>query len=104
MNTKIEAYEIAKKTIEAAGFKTSGFGAHDAEFTGIEANHINLSLQTKLDWEGKVYRLSLRASISHMGGDPTPEELKADAEEISRAASLMEKFNALHLAYAAETY
>ena len=104
MNTKIEAYEIAKKTIEAAGFKTSGFEAHDAGFTSIEAQHLNMRVLADLDWDARKYTLRLKASINHMGGDPTPEELKADAEEISRAASLMEKFNALHLAYAVETY
>ena len=72
----------------------------------IKSDNLNISLVAETDYDksdmkaGKVWmRVLAAASVSKMGGNPTPDELLAVANEIARGAHLVEDIQNMNLSF-----
>ena len=73
-----------------------------SKFYEIRSKYVNFTVledYSKSDWQNRIMRCSLtiKASISTMGGNPTVEELMKAGEDIRNAARLMEKINGMDI-------
>ena len=69
-------------------------------------NYINIQIfqnnnLEKTDWENRIACISIEAwaSVSRMGGNPTPEELLKAADEIARGAKFTAELLSMGLSY-----
>ena len=55
----------------------------------------------KTDWEKRIGHIDIEAcaSVSRMGGNPTPEELLKAAEEVAKGAKFANEINGMGLSY-----
>ena len=72
------------------------------EFYMVKAEYVNFTVHSSWEnssWEDMIERrsISLSASISRMGGNMTVDDLRAAADEISRAAAFVEKVNEMKI-------
>ena len=72
----------------------------------IKSDNLNISLVAETDYDksdmkaGKVWmKVFAAASVSKMGGNPTPDELLAVANEIARGAHLVEEIQNMNLSF-----
>jgi hypothetical protein len=72
----------------------------------IKSDNINISLVAEMDYDksdmkaGKAWmKVIAAASISKMGGNPTPDELLTAANEIARGAHLVEEIQNMNLSF-----
>lgn len=85
----------AKATKYGFNFRKNNFATLGFEIVADE-HVVNINLHE--DWELKceekqvIHHIKVTASISQMGGNPTPQELLAQAKLIERAAKLYEDF------------
>lgn len=96
--TRQRINEIIKDFAENTpfGVKTGWHGF--AEYTGENLNFFT-EVETHFDLKEQIVtnKVSMRASVCRMGGNPTPEELIAVADEIRRGADLVRCINAFEL-------
>ena len=93
-----EFNSIIREQSEAFGFKTEQMNY--SRFLVIKSEEVNFMVHEKdagSDWKNCTSRdgLTMGASVRKMGGSPTVEELLKTADEIKRAALLVEKINSL---------
>ena len=86
--------ELGKKY----GFEVRGSSM--SEFYEICSEEVNFSISRHndgSDWENRIYRgrITVTASVRKMGGSPTVEELLHTADEIARAARLVQEINSM---------
>lgn len=108
-NTIEEINAIIKEEAESAGFavyreKYDGYG-----LLHIDAENLNVFTEVSLDdhfdfdnLDGSytIGKVSFRASVNNMGGNPTPDELISMADEITECARLVARLNAIGLEFA----
>lgn len=108
-NTIEEVNAIIKEEAEAAGFtvyedKLNGYG-----LLRINAENLNVFTEVSfddhfdfdnLDNSYTIGKVSFRASVNNMGGNPTPDELMSMADEITECARLVARLNAIGLEFA----
>ena len=100
--TKSVAIEKIANTAKQYGFKVK-----ETEYyrfgINIEAENLNILIVENIRWNIAdrtiTTEIKLHASISRMGGNPTAIELVKAADEISRAALLMETVNGWNLEF-----
>ena len=101
-----EVNAIIREEVEDTGFEvTSGDGWG---IVGIKAKNLNVftetDVETNFDMEDAVGcfigKVSFRASINNMGGNPTPEELEDAGFEIVEMARMIARLNAMNLEFA----
>ena len=89
INNIIEALAKSNRFETRIGYH--GFGEFIAE-------NLNFFTEVKSEWNMEertvTSKVSMRVSISRMGGNPTTDELFAVADEIRRGASIVDCFNA----------
>lgn len=73
-----------------------------SQYYEVRSKYVNFTIledYRKSDWQNRIARrsLTMRASISTMGGNPTVEELLKAGEDIQNAARLMEKINGMDI-------
>lgn len=93
-----EFNSIIREQSAAFGFKTEQMNY--SRFLDIKSEEVNFMVHEKdagSDWKNCTSRdgLTMGASVRKMGGSPTVEELLKTADEIKRAALLVEKINSL---------
>ena len=106
--TKKEIENILTEKAAGYGFKLVANGVGwNAERTDI--GYISIFIteahnEDKTDWESRKVRVDIkaRANVSHMGGNPMPEDLISASDEISRAAKLVTDIQSMSLSYIAE--
>ena len=105
--TKKELNGIIAKAAAAHGFETSE-GTGVMGLTEIRSENLNFTFQPKTskdtDWEKGIYKINLAitASVSRMGGSPSPQELLQTAEEIKRGAELTAELQSMNLSWIEE--
>lgn len=82
------------------GFKTEK--TNYSEFLEIKSEEVNFMFSVHdagSDWKAKIERkgVTLQVSVRKMGGQPSVEELLATAEEVRRAALVMNLFNLMQI-------
>jgi hypothetical protein len=103
--TKAEINGIIRDTARAYGFEASDEPGTVTGLTEIRSEELNFTIITFMtkntDWEARFIeeRIEVSASVSKMGGSPSPEELMKTAEEIRRGAELVEKLQSMDLTY-----
>lgn len=103
--TRQEINNIIKEKAEAYGFEVDtdrrvyGVRQRNEDFIGIQI--FEMSNLDKSDWENKIgwMDIEIKASICQMGGESTPEELMAAAEQIKRGAKLAKELQEMNLSY-----
>lgn len=76
------------------GFEVFSTGMN--QFYSIRSEEVNFTISVEddnSDWKNRIYRgrISVSASVRKMGGNPTVEELLHTADEIARAARLVQE-------------
>lgn len=108
--TKQEAENKIRKVLNLYGFKTSAeysmSGLPEPDNDGVICITVSEKedrILTREEWERgsrrAVYRISASAHIRQMGGSPSPDELLAAADEITRAARCVKAFDAMDITY-----
>ena len=103
---KVEVVEIITSKAAEYGFEVEG----GKMLPKIKANNLNISLMADRDYDksdianGKVWmNVAIQASVSSAGGNPTPDELLAVADEITRGARLVAELQNMNLAFIFES-
>ena len=73
-----------------------------SEFLQIKSQEMNFIfsvIDVGSDWDARIERkgVTMHASVRKMGGQPSVEELLATAEEVRRAALVMNLFNLMQI-------
>lgn len=101
--TKEEVNAIIKEKIEEAGLNVNECSVYGV--AEIKADNLNCftdvdsKFNIEEDFVQVVSKLSFRASISRMGGNPTTDELMKVSEEIRNVANLIDKLNCMELEF-----
>ena len=106
--SKNEAFEMVAEAIQAHGFM-GGCGSPSDEMPVIsfsEDSYINIYISAEWDFDDEDLknkmvktRVTANAHISKMNSNSSPDELLRAADEISRAARLVEFINSLNIVY-----
>ena len=103
--TKQEVNEIITSKAAEYGFEIeeNSLGWNNKR---IGQGYINIQIfqnsnLDKTDWEKRIGCIEIEAcaSVSRMGGSPTPEELLQAADEIARGAKLTAELQSMGLSY-----
>lgn len=108
--TREEVNAIIKETAEDAGFKVNtesrfnpwGVATIDAENLNC-TTHVDTKYcpnRENIDDSYFIGKVTFSASISRMGGNPTPEDLINIADEITEMARLVARLNVMELEFA----
>ena len=100
--TKQEINSRLEQTITAHGFT---FEYHSDRWTPVvrqnDSSYTGITISTELGWDADnreiIEKVHCEAYVAKMGGNPTSAEFMAAAEEIARAAGLMDEINAMGL-------
>ena len=96
--TRQEINNVIEALAKSNGFEVRT-GCHG--FKEFIAENLNFFTEAKSEWNMEertvTSKVSMRASISRMGGNPTTDELFAVADEIRRGASMVESFNGFEM-------
>lgn len=101
--TRQEINNIIKEKAEAYGFEADTnrriYGIQQRNYISIQ--FFETSDLERTDWEEKIgwMNIEVKASICRMGGETTPDELLAAAEEIKRGAELARELQKRNLSY-----
>ena len=103
--TKKEINEIIESKAAEYGFEMeeNSLGWNN-KHTGQDYINIQIfqnSNLEKTDWEKRIgcIEIEANASVSRMGGSPTPEELLKAADEIARGAKFTAELQSMGLSY-----
>ena len=103
--TKKEIAEIIESKAAEYGFEIeeNSMGWNN-KHTGQDYINIQIfqnSNLDKTDWEHRIGCIDIEAcaSVSRMGGNPTPEELLKAADEIARGAKFTAEIESMNLSY-----
>ena len=103
---KAEAVDIIIRKATEYGFKVEDGGM----LPQIKADSLNISVMAGCDYDksdmaaGKVWmNVTIQASISSVGGNPTPDELLAVADEIARGARMVAELQNMNLSFIYES-
>ena len=103
--TKQEVNEIISSKATEYGFEMeeNSMGWNN-KHTGKDYINIQIlqnSNLDKTDWENRIGCIDIEASasVSRMGGSPTPEELLKAADEIARGAKFTAELQSMGLSY-----
>lgn len=103
---KAEVVEIITNKATEYGFKVEDGGM----LPQIKADSLNISVMTGCDYEksdmaaGKAWmNVTIQASVSSAGGNPTPDELLAVADEIARGARMVAELQNMNLFFIYES-
>lgn len=103
---KAEVVEIIISKATEYGFKVEDGGM----LPQIKADNLNISVMANCDYDKsdmaarKVWmNVAIQASVSSAGGNPTPDELLAVADEITRGARLVAELQNMNLAFIFES-
>lgn len=88
-----EAIETLITIARQHGFTADG--GDNISFVSVKGHHVNIVLNTRLDFEAQTMSVEISVFCNHMGGNPTVAELLADADELKRGAQMMDEFNSL---------
>ena len=74
---------------------------YEIEFAKYILPYLQNSNIEKTDWENRIgcIEIEASASVSRMGGSPTPEELLKAADEIARGAKFTAELQNMKLSY-----
>lgn len=103
MNSLKETQEAIRDAAARHGFDTDIPAMRD--FPSVAAENLNFlftpTVDPASDWKSGKVRISVAASasVSRMGGDPTPDELLRTADEIRRGAELLRELRHMELFY-----
>ena len=103
MNSLKETQEAIRDAAARHGFDTDIPAMRD--FPSVAAENLNFlftpTVDPTSDWKSGKVRISVAASasVSRMGGDPTPDELLRTADEIHRGAELLRELQNADLSY-----
>ena len=102
---KEEVVEIIVGKAAEYGFKVEDGGM----LPKIKSDNLNISVMAGCDYDksdmaaGKVWmNVTIQASVSSAGGDPTPNELLVVADEIARGARMVAELQNMNLSYVHE--
>ena len=103
---KVEVVEIIISKAAEYGFKVE-----DGEMLPqIKADNLNISVMVGCDYDksdmadGKVWmNVTIQASISSAGGNPTPDELLVVADEVARGARMAAELQNMNLSFIYES-
>ena len=103
---KAAVVEIIVGKAAEYGFKVEDGGM----LPKIKSNNLNISVMADCDYDksdmaaGKVWmNVTIRASVSSAGGNPTPDELLAVADEIARGARMVAELQNMNLSFIYES-
>ena len=99
---KAEVVEIITSKATEYGFKVEDGGM----LPRIIASSLNISVMADCDYDksdmaaGKVWmNVLVAASVSSMGGNPTPDDLLAVSDEIARGARMVAELQSINLSF-----
>lgn len=106
--TKKQVESIITYKAAEYGFTISANGVgwfadrKDLGYISIQLNEVTNNEKT--DWTSHKNWVDIKAnaSVCHMGGNPTPEELLAATDEIARGAKLVAELQMMELFYSVE--
>ena len=103
---KAEVVEIITSKATEYGFKVEDGGM----LPQIKSDNLNISVMVGCDYDksdmanGKVWmNVTIQASISSAGGNPTPDELLVVADEIARGARMAAELQNMNLSFIYES-
>lgn len=106
--TKKEVESIITSKAAKHGFVFSengvGWFADRTDLGYISIQITEVTNNEKTDWASHKILVDIKAhaSVCHMGGNPTPEELLAASDEIARGAKLVTDLQKMELSYSVE--
>ena len=103
--TKERVNEIIREEAEKYGFKTRTDERFWSGMTEVIAENLNFFIEAKTDYNIEkdfvqyINTVTVRASVSRMGGDTNCDELLWIADEIRRMANLVASLNVKDLVF-----